>query len=889
MRKYKIVAITQIHNEIRKGHLERFFEYLPKVVDEIVIYDDASSDGSWQYAKKFTKHVLRGFKNDFKNELFHKKILLEKALSLNADFILSIDADEVVTDSDGSKLQELAEWVNKNNLDGAVLRDINLWRSVNWARTDSDFDSARFLRFWKVIPGLAYENINTGLHQSPAPTTVKKIKQTDIVSLLHFGFATDRSILAKYLTYAKHGQNGQNLARLIDESNLSLREIQPNIYPVGLYKKDLKPIAKSLAEWLKLAEILKPELLKPAVTIVALIYKSTDWLKFSYSQILKYTDMSDKELIFVANDAAEDVKKYLKENYIPHYNFENTAEHKQQWYINNVYRAWNYGGFQAKGDYVLFVNSDMAFTPDWVENLIAALDGNNCVVSRLVESGKLTSGKEENEDPCFEHNFGKFIEEFKEQDFQQFAEKIKQQKIIDGGAFMPLLIKKQDFEKVGGYPEGNVVPGSDIFKPTIAEKGQELVSGDIILMAKLKTLGVKHQTVYSSVSYHFQEGEMSSSGEDIPENEKVEIVVVNNSLTGRMGEKVLWDFLLEQLPHTTGVDIKTVGQAENFEILAEKYIQQNFPNTKIILQNASFIDLISANKFSVAYLQDNLRQMKNMSPQQEANLETANLLVTNSYNTAASYPEYFFRVLPIGVDEKLFNKKDKTEARKQEGLPQGKIGIFVGDLSEVKGWAEIKNLILKRLDIFWLVVSKSDEQFLHKNVKMYNKVNQQKLASLYNCADFFIIGSKVETQCLAAMEACFCDLPVVMRPVGIFSELDVEDRKLCGVFTDNFEADLNKVFSGSFRPREIMLKHKFTISSMLEKWWWLFSEIKVASFKGLPTNLQVKKFSGKIWFKKVVMTLTNKNYINVYFRKHLPTPIYNFTLGCWRALKKFKK
>jgi len=78
---YKIVAITQIHNELRKGHLERFFHYLSKVVDAMVIYDDASTDGSWEYAQKFTPHVIRGAKNDFANEWQHKKLMLEKPWS----------------------------------------------------------------------------------------------------------------------------------------------------------------------------------------------------------------------------------------------------------------------------------------------------------------------------------------------------------------------------------------------------------------------------------------------------------------------------------------------------------------------------------------------------------------------------------------------------------------------------------------------------------------------------------------------------------------------------------------------------------------------------------------------------------------------------------------
>jgi len=175
------------------------------------------------------------------------------------------------------------------------------------------------LRFWRVRPGIGYSERKPGLHQSPAPDTVQKVKDQDLVCLLHFGFATDKSIVAKYLTYAKYGQKGPNLSRLIDERELKLRPVDPKLFPHGLYADSLKPQARPLVEWLKLADELKPELLRPAVSIISLIYQSVKWLEFAYSQVLKYTDMSDKEFFFVANDATEDVKKYLKDNYIPHY------------------------------------------------------------------------------------------------------------------------------------------------------------------------------------------------------------------------------------------------------------------------------------------------------------------------------------------------------------------------------------------------------------------------------------------------------------------------------------------------------------------------------------------------------------------------------------------
>ena len=118
MKKYKIVAIAQIYNELRKGNLERFVKYVTPVVDALVVYDDASTDGSFEYVKRHTPHVIRGSKNDFINERVHRQQLLSEALKLKPDFILWLDADEVLTAGAKEELQEIAHECIQKNLNG---------------------------------------------------------------------------------------------------------------------------------------------------------------------------------------------------------------------------------------------------------------------------------------------------------------------------------------------------------------------------------------------------------------------------------------------------------------------------------------------------------------------------------------------------------------------------------------------------------------------------------------------------------------------------------------------------------------------------------------------------------------------------------------------------
>ena len=242
------------------------------------------------------------------------------------------------------------------------------------------------------------------------------------------------------------------------------------------------------------------------ISYVCLIYKSTKWLKFVYEQFHKHTKLNDgDEFYFVANDAYPEVLDYLNQNpHIKHYIHNNTENQKKEWYINNVYRAWNTAAKNANGDYVVFLNSDFAFSPNWEVNLIKRIDDNNCVCSRLVERGILRSGTY-----GIEKNFGNNYSDYNEEMFIKYVDEIKEDKVCNGGLYMPLLIKKTHLEMVGYYTEGNIRADSlDIFNPTIAKKGESVISGDVVLMEKLKRFNIRHVTSFDSIVYHFQEGEM---------------------------------------------------------------------------------------------------------------------------------------------------------------------------------------------------------------------------------------------------------------------------------------------------------------------------------------------------------------------------------------------
>jgi hypothetical protein len=242
------------------------------------------------------------------------------------------------------------------------------------------------------------------------------------------------------------------------------------------------------------------------ISIACLIYKSVRWLKFVEDQVKRYTNLENNEFYFVANDACQEVLNYLKDNNIHHYIHNNTEEQRKEWYINNVYRAWNTAGRVAKGEYVVFINSDMAFSEGWLDRLMEKYDDSKIINSRLVERGPpygMSSGLY-----GIERNFGNVPGDYQEGMFIEYAKKVSEPKLMLSGLYMPCLIKKKYLDEINYYPEGNIVPGSDIFNPVYAKKGEPCETGDRVFIRKLNSIGITHWSAFDSIVYHFQEGEM---------------------------------------------------------------------------------------------------------------------------------------------------------------------------------------------------------------------------------------------------------------------------------------------------------------------------------------------------------------------------------------------
>lgn len=141
------------------------------------------------------------------------------------------------------------------------------------------------------------------------------------------------------------------------------------------------------------------------------------------------------------------------------------------------------------------------------------------------------------------------------------------------------------------------------------------------------------------------------------------------------------------------------------------------------------------------------------------------------------------KVIPPGVDLKLFAPRDKRIARRKLNLGNGKLVLFAGRAEPIKGLDILVEAIanLEENSGANLVVvggtvghdseleriqSMAKRFGIDEDVTFVGSVTQPILADYYNAADIFVLPSYYESFGLAALEAMACGTPVIASRVG---------------------------------------------------------------------------------------------------------------------------
>ena len=245
----KLTCIVQIYNEMDKDNLVRFMDSVKVYCDALVVYNDGCTDGTMEYLMKenhLDKHMseiefIHGKENNFKNEIQHKQLMLEKAIEMKSDWIFWLDCDEVVeAKGEAGGIRGVCE---NATCDAYGFKEVNLWRDPCFYRLDNAYNDGEFCRLWRNTGELHYDD-RPGLHQRQYPNGIDRIETADI-KVIHYGFSSDSRIIDKYLTYRSHGQSGWALNRLIDERTLRVAKSKPEWFCIQPEEKDFNEVFKT--------------------------------------------------------------------------------------------------------------------------------------------------------------------------------------------------------------------------------------------------------------------------------------------------------------------------------------------------------------------------------------------------------------------------------------------------------------------------------------------------------------------------------------------------------------------------------------------------------------------------------------------------------------------
>lgn len=203
----KLVASLIVHNELDR-YLIPCVDHLLEFCDEIVILDDGSDDGTFQYFSDEPHiHLVYQERGFYQHEGQARQALIDLTLTLDPTHVLAIDADEFI--SDGMRMRDL--------LDGHPLTPVwtlcmqEIWRADQylWTREDGGWCSHEIAGVWMPEFIKNRTMMNRALACGRVPHQVNYLHgrshaQYAETSILHFGWACAADRDARYQRYVEH-------------------------------------------------------------------------------------------------------------------------------------------------------------------------------------------------------------------------------------------------------------------------------------------------------------------------------------------------------------------------------------------------------------------------------------------------------------------------------------------------------------------------------------------------------------------------------------------------------------------------------------------------------------------------------------------------------------
>lgn len=208
VRKYKEqgnkITLSMIVKNEEGRYLKQMLNSLKGHIDEAVIIDDGSCDDTIIICREILNgiplHIIENDKSMFENEVDLRKKQWNETIKTNPDWILNLDADEIIEESFWDNAQKL---INNRDYDFYCFRLYDMWSKTHY-REDEHWNAhsiyrpflmryqSEFNYTWNEIPQHSGRfPINT--FSFPRATSEFKIK--------HLGWATEEDRVIKYKRY----------------------------------------------------------------------------------------------------------------------------------------------------------------------------------------------------------------------------------------------------------------------------------------------------------------------------------------------------------------------------------------------------------------------------------------------------------------------------------------------------------------------------------------------------------------------------------------------------------------------------------------------------------------------------------------------------------------
>ena len=206
----KLVASMIVRNEMGR-YLEPCIEHLRQFCDLIVVLDDNSDDGGYEYLAGLGKNVVVSRSKEapmFENEGAARQRLFENTLKESPDYILAIDADEFI--EDGQRLRSMLEQDNEVEYWTTYMEEV--WKADDhwlWTREDGGWHAHPIPNLYRAprVPDRLWSIRQQNLACGREPQMVRRMAgmaRPVGTSILHFGWARESERQSRYDRYAKH-------------------------------------------------------------------------------------------------------------------------------------------------------------------------------------------------------------------------------------------------------------------------------------------------------------------------------------------------------------------------------------------------------------------------------------------------------------------------------------------------------------------------------------------------------------------------------------------------------------------------------------------------------------------------------------------------------------